>query len=92
MRDPLGAFCSDQDVHIEGSKGGPLSGLTFAAKDVFDIAGFRTGAGNPDWLRTHPPAKTTASAVQRLLDAGAAQLGKTQTDEMTISLNGENHH
>jgi amidase len=92
MHDPLGAFCPDQDIHIEGSKGGPLSGLAFAAKDVFDIAGFRTGAGNPDWLRTHPPAKTTASAVQRLLDAGATLLGKTQTDELTFSLNGENHH
>ena len=43
-------------------------------------------------MRTHPPAKTTASAVQRLLDAGATLLGKTQTDELTFSLNGENHH
>ncbi len=92
MHDPFGAFCSDQDVHIDGRPGGPLSGLTFAAKDVFDIKGFRTGAGNPDWLRTHPPAKTTASAVQRLLDAGATLVGKTQTDELTFSLNGENHH
>jgi len=92
MQDHLGAFCSDQDVCIEGSKEGPLSGLTFAAKDVFDIAGFKTGAGNPDWLRTHPPAKTTASAVQRLLDAGATLLGKTLTDELTFSLNGENFH
>ena len=92
MHDPFGAFCSDQDVHIDGRPGGPLSGLTFAAKDVFDIKGFRTGAGNPDWLRTHPPAKATASAVQRLLDAGATLVGKTQTDELTFSLNGENHH
>lgn len=92
MHDPLGAFCSDQDIHIEGKAGGPLSGLSFAAKDVFDIAGFRTGAGNPDWLRTHPPADTTASSVQRLLDAGATLAGKTHTDELTFSLNGENHH
>jgi amidase len=92
MRDPLGAFCSDQDVHIEGRAGGLLSGLTFAAKDVFDIAGFRTGAGNPDWLRTHPPANFTASAVQHLLNAGATLVGKTHTDELTFSINGENYH
>jgi amidase len=90
--DRLGAFCSDRDVRIPGAAKGSLSGLTFAAKDVFDIAGFRTGAGNPDWLRLHPPARHTASAVQRLLDAGATLVGKTHTDELTFSLNGENYH
>jgi amidase len=88
----LGAFCADRPVYLPGASAGILSGLTFAAKDVFAIAGFRTGAGNPDWLRTHGPAKITASAVQRLLDAGATLCGKTQTDELTYSLNGENHH
>ena len=92
MQDPLGAFCSDQNVHIEGRQGGVLSRLTFGAKDVFDIAGFRTGAGNPDWLHTHPPAEATASAVQRLVDAGATLIGKTHTDELTFSINGENDH
>jgi len=92
VKDRLGAFCRDQDVTIPGAPSGILSGLTFAAKDVFDIKGFRTGAGNPDWLRTHPPAKSTASAVQVLLDAGATLLGKTHTDELTYSLNGENYH
>jgi len=92
MHDKLGAFCNDRKVQLKGSESGPLSGLTFAAKDVFDIAGFRTGAGNPDWLRTHPPARTTASSVQKLLDAGASLFGKTHTDELTYSLNGENHH
>lgn len=88
----LGAFCTDRKVFIPGAGKGQLSGLTFAAKDVFDIAGFRTGAGNPDWLRTHPPAPHTASTVQHLLDAGATLVGKTHTDELTFSLNGENHH
>ena len=46
--------------------GGPLSGLTFAAKDLFDVAGFVTGAGNADYLATHGPAKATASSVQKL--------------------------
>ncbi len=88
----LGAFCADRPVFLRGSSSGSLAGLTFAAKDVFDLAGHRTGAGNPDWLRTHEPARVTASAVQRLLDAGATLVGKTHTDELTYSLNGENHH
>lgn len=92
MHDRLGAFCEDRDVQLNGAASGPLADLTFAAKDVFDVAGFRTGAGNPDWLRTHPPARDTASAVQKLLDAGASLVGKTHTDELTYSLNGENHH
>lgn len=92
MKDTLGAFCTDRPVHIPGKPGGALAGLDFGAKDVFDIEGFRTGAGNPDWLRTHPPATATASSVQRLVDAGATLLGKTHTDELTYSLNGENHH
>jgi amidase len=88
----LGAFREDLNLSIPGAACGELSGLSFAAKDVFDIKGYRTGAGNPDWLRTHPPAKFTASAIQILIDAGASLLGKTHTDELTYSLNGENHH
>lgn len=88
----LGAFCTDRPVFIPATGPGSLSGLAFAVKDVFDIAGHPTGAGNPDWLRTQPPASSTASAVKRLLDAGATLVGKTQTDELTYSLNGENYH
>lgn len=90
--DPLGAFCRDNHVALEGAPYGPLTGMTFGAKDVFHIAGHRTGFGHPDWLSTHPPAEVTAVAVQRLLDAGAHMIGKTHTDELTYSLNGENIH
>ena len=90
--DPLGAFCRENHAALPGSGSGPLTGLTFAAKDVFDIAGIRTGFGNPTWLSTHPPAETTAPAVQRLLDAGANMVGKTLMDELTYSLNGQNAH
>ena len=90
--DGLGAFVTHTDVRVEGASRGPLSGLTFAAKDNMDVAGFRTGCGNPDWLATHPPASRTASCIQRLLDAGAALVGKTQMDELAFSLNGENVH
>lgn len=90
--DPLGAFCRHTHVSVRGSGSGPLAGLTFGAKDIYDIAGHKTGFGSPDWLRTHDAAKRTAPVVQQLLDAGADMVGKTQTDELTFSLNGENAH
>jgi len=91
-RDTLGAFSRDTHVSVAGSGHGVLAGLTFAAKDIFDVAGHRTGCGNPDWLRTHGPAPVTAAAVQRLLDAGADLAGKAITEEMAWSIVGENAH
>ena len=92
INDPLNAFCRYDEFAIEGSTTGPLLGCSFAVKDVFDIAGHRTGNGHPLWLETHPPAKRTASAVERLLTAGARLVGKTYCDELTYSINGENVH
>jgi amidase len=91
-KDRIGAFCRDTHVEMKGASQGPLLGLTFAVKDIYDIAGHRTGFGSPDWLRTHGPATRTAPVVQRLLDAGAHLVGKTNTDELTWSLTGENAH
>ncbi len=87
-----GAFCPHGDFEIEGAPQGPLKGLTFATKDIFDIAGRVTGCGNPDWLASHPPAPRHAAAVEKLLDAGARMVGKTITDELAFSLNGQNFH
>jgi amidase len=90
--DSYNAFCRHTHVAAEGAPDGPLRGLIFAVKDVFDIAGHRTGNGNPTWLDTHAPAERTASAVERVLAAGANMVGKTHTDELAYSLNGENVH
>ncbi len=90
--DALDAFCRHTHVAVAGASTGPLAGLTFGAKDIYDIAGHRTGFGSPEWLATHPPATRTAPVVAALLAAGADMLGKTQTDELTYSLNGENAH
>lgn len=90
--DPLGAFVRHADVRIAGSTTGPLAGLTFAVKDLIDVAGVPTGAGNPDWLRTHDVPQQSAPIVQKLLDAGATLVGKTITDEIAFSVNGRNHH
>ncbi|KAJ4719494.1 Amidase 1 [Melia azedarach] len=70
----------------------PLSGLTFAVKDIFDVDGHVTGFGNPDWARTHSAAKSTAPAVLAVLSGGATCIGKTVMDEMAYSINGENRH
>lgn len=90
--DALGAFCRHTHVAVKGSGSGPLAGLTFGVKDIYDIAGHKTGFGSPDWLATHDAAARTAPVVEALLAAGADMVGKTQTDELTYSLNGENAH
>lgn len=92
MSDPLNAFCSDSDAYLAGATDGPLAGLTFAAKDIFDVAGHVTGCGNPHWKATHGPADATAWVVQTLVDAGATMTGKTITDELTRGIFGENMH
>lgn len=70
---------------------GPLDGLRFAVKDLIDVAGHRTGCGNPTWLTTYPPADVSAVCVEQLLASGATCDGKVITDELASSLLGENH-
>src|SRR5881396_3000589 len=83
-------FVPGPPVRIAGAPRGPLTGPTFAAKDLFDVAGHPTGGGNPDWARQHPVPTRHAWAVQRLLDAGATLIGKTVTDEVSLGILGEN--
>ncbi|MFZ2005850.1 MAG: amidase [Stellaceae bacterium] len=90
MTDDFGAFVPGERFRIEGASSGPLAGLTFAAKDLFDVAGHVTGGGNPDWARVNPVPTRHAWAVQRLLDAGATLIGKTITDEVSLGILGEN--
>ncbi len=90
--DPLAtdAFLPGPHLRIEGAANGPLRGRTFAAKDLFDVAGQPTGGGNPDWARAHTVPERHAWAVQALLDAGAMLVGKTITDEVSLGILGEN--
>jgi amidase len=90
MADPINAFIPRPRLRIEGATHGPLQGLTFAAKDLFDVAGHPTGGGNHDWARTNPVPTRHAWAVQTLLDAGATLIGKTITDEVSLGILGEN--
>jgi amidase len=90
--DTAGAFVPHGLFEVEPTATGPLSGLTFAVKDLYDIEGRVTGAGNPRWLETHAPAGKTAPAVSAILAAGAKMIGKTISDELAYSLNGDNIH
>jgi amidase len=92
FHDHLNAFCKDTGAYLQGAPDGPLSGFTFAAKDILDVAGYVTGGGNPDWKETQPAADKTAWTVQTLVDAGATMAGKTITDELTRGIFGENAH
>ncbi|HEY5301269.1 MAG TPA: amidase [Acetobacteraceae bacterium] len=90
MTDTINAFVPGPRVRIQGAPDGPLAGLSFAAKDLFDVAGHTTGGGNHDWARTHPLPARSAWVVQTLLDAGATLIGKTITDEVSLGILGEN--
>ncbi|HEY3066122.1 MAG TPA: amidase [Methylomirabilota bacterium] len=83
-------FVAGPALRIAGAPRGPLAGMTFAAKDLFDVAGYPTGGGNPDWARARPLPTRHAWAVQQLLDAGATLIGKTVTDEVSLGILGEN--
>ncbi|MEH2474817.1 amidase [Nitrobacteraceae bacterium AZCC 2161] len=90
--DTLNAFVDHGRIELQTRQDGPLAGLTFAVKDFFDVAGVPTGAGSPEWLATHPVPTVSTPIYDRLLDAGAKMVGKTHTDELAWSLNGENAH
>jgi amidase len=91
-RDPAHAFMPYPAVPVPHAPSGPLSGLTFAAKDLFDVAGYPTSAGSPHMLAMSGIKTRTAPTVQKLLDSGARLVGKTITDELAFSMSGKNAH
>ncbi|MGS2810993.1 allophanate hydrolase [Nocardia sp. MW-W600-9] len=68
-----------------GARALPLYGVPFGVKDSIDVAGYPTTLACPDYAYT---ATRTAPAVQRLLDAGALFVGKTNLDQFATGLNG----
>jgi amidase len=92
MTNPLNAFVAGPRTVIAGAATGPLAGLTFAVKDLIDIAGVPTGGGNPDWPRANKLPMRHAWVVEALLAAGASVIGKTITDEVSLGILGENAH
>ena len=92
VRDSVGAFVPHGHFAVQPTAAGPLSGLTFAAKDLYDVAGHPTGAGNPTWLATHPVPARHSAMVEKCLGLGARLVGKVITDELAYSMNGDNVH
>jgi amidase len=90
--DPCHAFVPYPSVPVANAPDGPLHGLTFAVKDLFDVAGYPTGGGSPLMLAKSGIKQSTAPTVQRLLDAGARFVGKTHCDELAFSMTGRNAH
>jgi amidase len=86
------AFVPYPNVPVPHASDGALAGLNFAAKDLFDVAGYPTGGGSPIVLALSGIKTHTAPTVQRLLAAAARFVGKTVTDELAFSLNGQNAH
>ena len=91
-RDSARAFMPYPDSAVPNAASGPLAGLSFGVKDLFDVAGYPTSGGQPFVLAMSGIKTATAPTVQRLLDAGARFAGKTVTDELAFSMNGQNAH
>lgn len=92
VNDSARAFMPYPDAPVPHRDGGPLSGLSFGVKDLFDVAGYPTSGGQPLLLAMSGLKTSTAPAVQRLLDAGARFMGKTITEELAFSMTGRNAH
>jgi AtzE family amidohydrolase len=74
-----------------GADPGPLAGVPFAAKNLFDIAGLVTLAGSRI-EQTRPPAARDSFAVAALRRAGAVCLGALNMDEYAYGFTTENTH
>ncbi len=79
------AWISRFDMPLSLGADGPLAGLQFAAKDNIDALGLPTTAGCPAF--SYQP-QAHAAVVQKLLDAGASLVGKTNLDQFACGLNG----
>jgi aspartyl-tRNA(Asn)/glutamyl-tRNA(Gln) amidotransferase subunit A len=78
----------EADRKIRAGEGGPLAGIPMAVKDVLCVRGVETTAGSKILAGFKPPY--SATAVQRLFDAGAVMLGVTNCDEFAMGSSTEN--
>jgi aspartyl-tRNA(Asn)/glutamyl-tRNA(Gln) amidotransferase subunit A len=87
LDDELGAFLWRAE-HVPDPDGGPLAGVPIAIKDLFCTEGVPTTAASRVLEGYAPPY--TATAVRKLVEAGASMLGKTNMDEFAMGSSNEN--
>ena len=75
----------------QGEAPGPLAGVPYAVKNLFDIAGLTTLAGSRI-NRERPPARRDAAAITRLGSSGAVLTGALNMDEYAFGFTTENSH
>lgn len=68
-----------------------LLNIPIAVKDLIDVAGVPTAAGSPRFFG-HSPALKDAFVVEKLREAGALIIGKTNTHEIALGITGINPH
>lgn len=85
------AVSADAAIHNAGPAPGPLAGVPFAAKDLFDVRGVVTRSGSTIDL-DRPAAARDSAAVERLRGAGATLIGTTVMDEYAYGFTSENTH
>lgn len=78
-------------ARASGAKLGPLAGVPYGVKNLFDLAGVSTRAGSKI-NRDNPPATSDAFAVGRLEHAGAMCIGALNMGEYAYDFTGENAH
>ncbi|OKO80663.1 amidase [Bradyrhizobium sp. NAS80.1] len=84
------ALAIDADI-AAGRKVGPLAGVPFAVKNLFDVAGLATRAGSKI-NRDLAPAKRDATLIERMEAAGAVLVGALNMGEYAYDFTGENVH
>ena len=78
-------------ARARGAPLGPLAGVPFAVKNLFDVAGLPTLAGSKI-NRSNPPAHRDAALIERLEGAGAILIGALNMGEYAYDFTGENVH
>ncbi|MDK8346703.1 amidase [Brevibacterium sp. UMB1308A] len=73
----------------QATQPGPLTGLTFAVKDVIDVAGVPTSMGSNVTVPGTQPATTSAALVTQLTSLGAVAVAKTNCQEFSHGILGD---
>jgi aspartyl-tRNA(Asn)/glutamyl-tRNA(Gln) amidotransferase subunit A len=79
------------EERARGKQLGPLAGVPFGVKNLFDVTGLATRAGSKI-NRARPPATRDAALIERLEAAGAILVGALNMGEYAYDFTGENIH